>query len=467
MVLKNNKKQQEDYWPGFSMPEKNKITFKRGLSKQVVGDISLLKEEPSWMRELRLKAYESFINQKLPDWGPDLTSLDFQDLVYFIRATDPSQSTWEDVPGEIKNTYEKLGVPIHERNFLAGVSAQYESEVVYKRMQEELDKQGVIFCDMDTALRKHSKIVKEYFGKIVSYTDNKFAALNTAVWSGGSFIYIPKNIQVSLPLQAYFRMNAARFGQFERTLIIADEGSSVHYIEGCTAPIYTTSSLHAAVVEVFVKKKAKVRYSTIQNWSTNVFNLVTKRADVKEHGIMEWVDCNLGSGVTMKYPSVLLSGEYAKGEMLSIAFASKNQQQDAGTKMIHLAPYTSSRILSKSISKSGGETRYRGLVSIAQKAKYSKSFSTCDALILDKNSKSATFPTMRMRNKLSIMQHEATVEKIDEEKLCYLQMRGIAKSDAQSMLVNGFISDIVKELPFEYAVEMNRLVKLEMDSSVG
>ncbi|OGK62289.1 Fe-S cluster assembly protein SufB [Candidatus Roizmanbacteria bacterium RIFOXYB2_FULL_38_10] len=452
---------------GFSMPEKHVYRAKKGLNISVVKSISKLKREPLWMLEKRQKAYQYFLSKSMPNWGADLSLLDFDDITYFIRSTDKQVSSWEDLPSEIKMTYDRIGVPDAEKNFLSGVSAQYESEVVYESIQKELKKKGVIFCDMDTGLKMYPDIVRNYFGTLIPHTDNKFAALNTAVWSGGSFVYVPKGVRVELPLQAYFRMNAERFGQFERTLIIADEGSYVHYIEGCTAPIYTTSSLHSAVVEVFVKKGARVRYTTVQNWSKNVFNLVTKRAQTDENAIMEWVDCNLGSQATMKYPSVYLKGEHSKGEVLSIAFAGKNQHQDAGAKMIHFAPHTSSRIISKSISKEGGRTSYRGLIQILKGAHDTHSYVSCDALLLDEKSRSDTYPTMRTKEQEVEVQHEATVEKIGEEKLFYLQSRGINKYDAEGLLVNGFIDPIAKEIPLEYSIELNRLINLEMSGSIG
>lgn len=452
---------------GFSMPQKNKFQTKKGLDESVVRTISKLKKEPKWMLDFRLQSYKTFLKKKMPEWGADLSKIDFNDIVYFIRSTDKQVSSWDELPKEIKQTYDKIGVPEAEKNFLAGVSAQYESEVVYESIHKELTKKGVLFCDMDTALKKYPELVKEYFGKLIPVGDNKFSALNSAVWSGGSFVYIPKGVHVALPLQAYFRINAERFGQFERTLIIAEEGSYVHYVEGCTAPIYTTSSLHAAVVEIYVKKNARVRYTTVQNWSKNVYNLVTKRARAEEHAVMEWVDCNLGSAVTMKYPSVYLFGEGARGEVLSIAFAGKNQHQDAGAKMLHFAPNTSSRIISKSISKDGGRTSYRGLVQVLPGAKGSSVYVSCDALILDKSSRSDTYPYMKIKESDVEVQHEATVEKLGEEKLFYLMSRGITKIDAEGLLVNGFIEPVAKEIPLEYSIELNRLINLEMSGSVG
>jgi len=456
-----------DYKFGFSMPEKNVFKAQKGLTKKTVEDISDLKNEPVWMKEFRLKSYSAFIKKKMPEWGADLSKIKFDDIYYYIKPTEKQVNSWEDLPKEIKDTYDRIGVPEAEKNFLSGVSAQYESEVVYESINKELNKRGVIFCDMDTALRKYPEIVKEYFGTLISPYDNKFASLNSAVWSGGSFVYVPKGVKLPMPLQAYFRINAERFGQFERTLIIAEEGSFVHYIEGCTAPIYTTASLHAAVVEIFVKKGARVRYTTVQNWSHNIYNLVTKRSVVDEDGIMEWVDCNIGSGVTMKYPSVILKGKKSHGEVLSIAYAAKGQHQDAGAKMYHLAPETTSRIISKSISKDGGRTSYRGLVSVAPGAINSKVYVSCDALIIDEQSRSDTYPYMRINEKNSEVQHEATVEKLGEEKLFYLMSRGINKAEAETLLVNGFIEPVVKEIPLEYSIELNRLIRMEMSGSVG
>lgn len=456
-----------EYRYGFAMPEKNVYTAGKGLREEVVRSISALKNEPAWMLEKRLKAYGFFMQEKMPAWGADLNKIDFQDLTYFIRPTDKTSASWEDLPAEIKETYDRIGVPEAEKDYLAGVSAQYESEVVYESIQKELTKKGVIFCDMDTGLKKYPEIVKKYFGTLVPYADNKFAALNSAVWSGGSFVYVPEGVRLELPLQAYFRINAERFGQFERTLIIAEKGSFVHYIEGCTAPIYTTSSLHAAVVEIFVHDGARVRYTTVQNWSKNVYNLVTKRARADRGAIMEWVDCNLGSGVTMKYPAVYLKGEGARGEVLSIALAGASQHQDAGAKMIHFAPRTSSRIISKSISKNGGRTSYRGMVQVMPEATDSSVFVSCDALILDRESRSDTYPTMRISAEDTQVQHEATVEKLGEEKLYYLASRGVKKSEAEGMLVNGFIDPVAKEIPLEYSIELNRLINLEMSGSVG
>src|SRR3989338_564418 len=456
-----------DYKYGFSMPDISVFKTEKGISAQTVYQISKIKNEPDWMTEIRLKAFEIFRQKKMPDWGADLSRINFDEIVFFSKTTDKVVTSWEDLPKEIKETYDRIGVPQAEKKYLAGVSAQYDSEVIYKSVQKELDKIGVIFCDMDTGLSKYPEIVKEYFASLIPTHDNKFAALNTAFWSGGSFVYVPKGVHVKMPLQAYFRINSERFGQFERTLIIAEEGSQVHYIEGCTAPIYTTDSLHAAVVEIFVKKGARVRYTTVQNWSNNVYNLVTKRARADADSIMEWIDCNIGSQVTMKYPSVYLMGEGSKGEVLSIAYAGKNQHQDAGAKMFNFAPNTSSRIVSKSISKSGGRTSYRGLVQVMPGAKASNVFVSCDALLLDEASRSDTYPYMKIKENDVAVQHEATVEKIGEEKLFYLTSRGIDRVQAEGILVNGFIEPVTREIPLEYSVELNRLMQLEMSGSVG
>ena len=457
----------EGYKYGFHKPEKYVYKSGKGLNLDVVRMISDYKSEPAWMRDRRLMAHSIFAKKGMPTWGADLSTINFDDIYYYINPTDKKASNWEDLPSEILDTYEKIGIPQAERKFLAGVSAQYESEVVYKSIQSALSKKGVVFLDMDSGLREYPDLVREYFGTIIPAGDNKFAALNTSVWSGGSFVYVPKGVHVELPLQAYFRINAANMGQFERTLIIADEGSYVHYVEGCTAPIYTTDSLHSAVVEIHVKKGARVRYTTIQNWSNNVYNLVTKRAKVEEEGTMEWVDGNLGSKVTMKYPSVYLMGRKARGEVLSIAYAGKGQHQDAGGKAIHYAPETTSQIISKSISRGGGRTSYRGLVEVVPGAKGCKSKVVCDALILDESSRSDTYPTMKISESQTQIEHEATVSKIGDEQLFYLESRGVPKAQAESMIVNGFIEPIVKELPLEYAVEMNRLIELQMEGSVG
>lgn len=457
----------DTYKYGFHKPERFVFKSKRGLDSAVIDQISAQKSEPAWMREFRQKSYLFYQRKSLPTWGGDLSTIQFDNIYYYLKPLADRASSWADLPDEIKDTYDKIGIPEAEKKFLSGVSAQYESEVVYKSINAMLAKKGVVFLDMDSGLREYPELVKQYFGTIIPPADNKFAALNSSVWSGGSFVYVPKGVHVELPLQAYFRINAANMGQFERTLIIADEGSYVHYVEGCTAPIYSTDSLHSAVVEIIVKKGARVRYTTIQNWSTNVYNLVTKRARVEEEGIMEWVDGNLGSKLTMKYPSVYLVGRKARGEVLSIAYAGKGQHQDAGGKMIHVASETTSQIISKSVSKGGGRTSYRGLVQVYPGANNVKSKVVCDALLLDEASRSDTYPTMKIDGKHVAIEHEATVSKIGDEQLFYLESRGIPKTQAESMIVNGFIEPIVKELPLEYAVEMNRLIQLQMEGSVG
>lgn len=455
------------YQFGFHKREKYAFKSRKGLSAEIVSEISRHKNEPEWMLKFRLDALEIFYKKPLPAWGGDLANIHFDDIYYYIKPTEKKAKTWEDLPKEIKDTYDRIGIPEAEKKYLGGVSAQYESEVVYKSIQKTLTKKGVIFLDMDSGLREYPEVVKEYFGTIIPPHDNKFSALNSATWSGGSFIYVPKGVHVELPLQAYFRINAANMGQFERTLIIADEGSFVHYVEGCTAPIYTTDSLHCAVVEIFVKKNARVRYTTIQNWSTNVYNLVTKRMRVEEHGVGEWIDGNLGSKLTMKYPSVYLMGEGARGEVLSIAYAGARQHQDAGGKAVHFAPNTTSKITSKSVSVGGGRASYRGLIQVMPSAKGAKTKVVCDALLIDDASRSDTYPTMDIRTNDTQIEHEATVSKIGDEQLFYLMSRGLSKADAEAMIVNGFIEPIVKELPLEYAVELNRLIQLEMEGSVG
>ncbi|TMG17627.1 MAG: Fe-S cluster assembly protein SufB [Chloroflexi bacterium] len=452
---------------GFFDPEKFVFKAKRGLSPEVVKEISWMKNEPEWMTKFRLRALQIWDKKELPTWGADLSSIDFQNIYYYLKSTEKQGKTWEDVPADIKNTFDRLGVPQAERKFLAGVAAQYESEVVYHSLHKELESKGVIFTDTDSALRDHPDLFKEYFGTIIPPGDNKLAALNSAVWSGGSFIYVPKGVKVEIPLQAYFRINAENMGQFERTLIICDEDSFVHYIEGCTAPIYTTDSLHSAVVEIIVKRGARCRYTTVQNWSTNVYNLVTKRAVAYGDATMEWVDGNLGSQITMKYPSIYLMEPGAKGDVLSVAFAGKGQHQDAGGKAVHVAPNTSSNIVSKSISKNGGRTSYRGLVKVYPGAKNSKSFVRCDALLLDEQSRSDTYPTTEVDEPQVRIGHEATVSKVSDEQLFYLQSRGITRAEAETMIVNGFIEPFTKELPIEYAVELNRLIQLEKIGSVG
>ena len=441
---------------------------KRGISEAVVSDISRRKDEPAWMLERRLKAYEMFRRKPMPNWGADLSGIDFENIKYFVRSTERQAQSWEDLPDEIKDTYEKLGIPEAERQRLvAGVAAQYESEVVYHQINEELEKQGVIFMDTDTALKEHPEFFEEYFGSVIPSGDNKFAALNTSVWSGGSFVYVPKGVHVEIPLQAYFRINTENMGQFERTLIIADEGSYVHYIEGCTAPIYKSDSLHSAVVEIVVKKGARVRYTTIQNWSNNVYNLVTKRAIAHENATMEWIDGNLGSKVTMKYPSVYLVGEGAKGETLSIAFAGPGQHQDAGAKMIHMAPNTQSSIVSKSVARGGGRAGYRGEIRMDPKAHGSANTVRCDALLVDTISRSDTYPAIDIRVDDVQLGHEATVSRVSEDQLFYLMSRGMAEDEAMAMIVRGFIEPISRELPMEYALELNKLIELGMEGSVG
>ena len=441
---------------------------KRGLSEDVVREISDLKEEPEWMRERRLKALKIFDKKPMPSFGADLSGIDFDNIKYFVRSTERQAQTWEDLPEDIRNTYERLGIPEAERGRLvAGVAAQYESEVVYHQIREDLEEQGVLFLDTDTALREHPEIFEEYFGTVIPSGDNKFAALNTAVWSGGSFVYVPPGVHVEIPLQAYFRINTENMGQFERTLIIADEGSYVHYIEGCTAPIYSSDSLHSAVVEIIVKKNARVRYTTIQNWSTNVYNLVTKRAVAHEGATMEWIDGNLGSKVTMKYPSVFLVGEGAKGETLSVAFAGPGQHQDAGAKMIHMAPNTTSSIVSKSIARGGGRAGYRGEVRVDDSATHSANTVRCDALLVDTISRSDTYPAIDIRVDDVVLGHEATVSKVSEEQLFYLQSRGLPEDEAMAMIVRGFIEPIARELPMEYALELNKLIEMNMEGSVG
>lgn len=457
----------DSYQYGFNMPEQSVFSTPKGLSEDVVKAISQHKKEPEWMLANRLKALKIFREKVMPQWGADLSHINFDEIYYYMKPVEKQGRTWDDVPQSMKTTFDRIGVPEAEKKFLAGVGAQYDSEVIYHSLLESLTKKGVIFTDMDTALRDYPEIVKQYFGTLIPAADNKFSALNTATWSGGSFVYVPKGVYVDMPLQAYFRINAKNMGQFERTLIIAEEGSYVHYVEGCTAPVYASDSLHAAVVEIFVKKGARVRYTTIQNWSRDVYNLVTKRAQVQEEGTMEWIDGNLGSRVTMKYPSVYLVGRKAHGEVLSIAFAGKGQHQDAGGKAIHNAPETSSIITSKSISKDGGRTSYRGLIHMTANAKKSKSNVKCDALILDPASRSDTYPTMKIRAKEVSLGHEATVSKVGEEQLFYLMSRGLNESEATGMIVNGFIEPIVKELPLEYAVELNKLIQLEMEGSVG
>jgi Fe-S cluster assembly protein SufB len=444
------------------------MSAQRGLSEAVVRNISALKSEPQWMLDIRLKGLNLFGKKPMPTWGSDLTGIDFDNIKYFVRSTEKQATSWDDLPEDIKRTYDKLGIPEAEKQRLvSGVAAQYESEVVYHQIREDLEQQGVLFLDTDTALREHPEIFEEYFGTVIPVGDNKFAALNTAVWSGGSFVYVPPGVHVDIPLQAYFRINTENMGQFERTLIIADEGSYVHYVEGCTAPIYTSDSLHSAVVEIIVKKNARVRYTTIQNWSNNVYNLVTKRAVAHEGATMEWVDGNIGSKVTMKYPAIFLVGEHAKGETLSIAFAGEGQHQDAGAKMVHAAPNTSSSIVSKSVARGGGRTSYRGLVQVLEGAKGSKSNVLCDALLVDQISRSDTYPYVDVREDDVSMGHEATVSRVSQEQLFYLMSRGMAETEAMAMIVRGFVEPIARELPMEYALELNRLIEMQMEGSVG
>ncbi|QNH96023.1 Fe-S cluster assembly protein SufB [Corynebacterium anserum] len=441
---------------------------RRGLNEEVVRDISAKKNEPEWMLQRRLKALEIFEKKPLPTWGADLSGIDFDQIKYFVRSTEKQAQTWEDLPEDIKNTYDKLGIPEAERQRLvAGVAAQYESEVVYHQIREDLESQGVIFVDTDTGLRDYPELFEEYFGSVIPAGDNKFSALNTAVWSGGSFIYVPKGVHVDIPLQAYFRINTENMGQFERTLIIVDEDAYVHYVEGCTAPIYKTDSLHSAVVEIIVKKGGRCRYTTIQNWSNNVYNLVTKRTKCEEAATMEWVDGNIGSKVTMKYPAVWMTGPYAKGEVLSVAFAGEGQFQDTGAKMVHMAPHTSSNIVSKSVARSGGRAAYRGLVQINKDAHHSASNVECDALLVDSVSRSDTYPYNDIRNDHVTLGHEATVSQVSEDQLFYLMSRGIEEDEAMAMIVRGFVEPIAKELPMEYALELNRLIELQMEGSVG
>src|ERR671927_812171 len=460
----------EEYRYGFANPDEAEAYFyksPRGLSHETVEAILQHKNEPEWMRTFRHKSLDYFLARPLPMWGGDLTHIDFDDIFYYIKPTEKQANSWEELPADIKDTWDKLGIPEAEKKYLAGVGAQYESEVVYHKLQADLESKGVIFLDMDSGLREHEEIVKDYFGTIIPNNDNKFAALNSAVWSGGSFIYVPPGVHVEMPLQAYFRINAENAGQFERTLIIADEGASVHYVEGCSAPVYSTDSLHSAVVELIAKPGARIRYTTVQNWSQNVYNLVTKRAIAQERATVEWVDCNLGSKLTMKYPSVYLMGEEAHGEILSIAFAGNGQHQDAGGKIVHAAPNTTSNIFAKSISKDGGRSSYRGLLEVAKGAHGAKSKVVCDALLLDEHSRSDTYPTIRIGEDDVNVGHEASVSKIGEEQLFYLMSHGIPEEEAGKLIVNGFIEPIVKELPMEYAVEMNRLIELQMEGSIG
>ena len=457
----------EEYKYGFHDEDTSLYKTDKGLTRETILEISKIKKEPEWMLEYRLRAYEQFMKMPIQTWGPDATDMNFDDYTYYIKPSDRTEKSWDDVPDTIKETFDKLGIPEAEKEFLAGVTTQYDSEAVYHNMLEEVESKGVIFLDTDTALREHPDLFRKYFGTLVPYSDNKFAALNSCVWSGGSFIYVPKGVKLEKPLQSYFRINTERMGQFERTLIIVDEGADVHYVEGCTAPTYSKDSLHAAVVEIFVHKNARCRYSTVQNWSDNIVNLVTKRAKVYGHGSMEWIDGNIGSQTNMKYPACILAEEYARGTCISIAVAGKGQYQDAGAKMIHLAPYTYSNIVSKSVSRRGGIVNYRGLVLHGPKAEHAKSRVECDTLILDKESASDTIPTNISRNMTSQIEHEATVSNISEEQLFYLMSRGLSRSQATEMIVMGFLEPFTRELPMEYAVELNQLLKLDMSDSIG
>jgi Fe-S cluster assembly protein SufB len=455
------------YKYGFSDPDVSVFRTEKGLSRRVVEQISELKGEPSWMLEFRLKALEHFLARPMPAWGGDLSKLRLDDIYYYVRPAEAARKSWDDVPDTIKQTFDRLGIPEAEQKFLAGVGAQYESEMVYHNIQQHLEDQGVIFLSIEDGLKKHPDLFRQYFGTVIPHTDNKFAALNSAVWSGGSFIYVPPGVKVDLPLQAYFRLNTANIGQFERTLIIVDEGAQVHYVEGCTAPIYSTDSFHSGVIEIVVKKGARSRYTTIQNWSTNVYNLVTQRAMVYEDATHEWVDANLGSKLTMKYPSCYLMGRGAHGEILSMAFAGPGQHQDAGGKVIHVAPHTSSKVTSKSISKGGGRASYRGLLKVHKGAEGAKSNVVCDALLLDPQSRSDTYPYIEIDEDNVTIGHEASVSKVGEEQLFYLMSRGLSAEEATTMVVSGFIEPLVKELPMEYAIEMNRLIQLQMEGSIG
>ena len=458
-----------DYRYGFHDPESASIRFDSGLSEQVVRDISELKNEPEWMTDIRVKAYNRFVEMPMPRWGNSevLDGIDFDSITYFLRSSEKTEKDWDDVPEDIKNTFNRLGIPEAEQKWLGGVTAQYESEAVYHSIREDLEEQGVIFLDMDSGLKQYPEIVKKYFCSVVPYSDNKFSALNTAVWSGGSFIYVPKGIDVEMPVQAYFRINAKNMGQFERTLIIVDEGSSIHYVEGCTAPTYSTESLHSAVVELIALEGAKIRYSTVQNWSANVYNLVTKRGIAHKNSTIEWVDGNIGSKLTMKYPAVLLKGEGSHAEVISVAYAGKEQHQDAGAKVHHLAPNTTSNIISKSISKNGGRSSYRGLLQVTPKAHGCRSKVVCDALLLDADSQSDTYPTMEVGNSTADLEHEASVSKVSGDQLFYLMSRGHTEAEAMGMIVNGFFEPFTRELPMEYAVELNRLLELEMEGAIG
>ncbi len=457
----------DEYKYGFADKDVSIYRTKKGISKEIVEEISKIKGEPDWMREFRVKSYEAFADKKMPEWGADLSGIDFGEYTYYIKPSERSEKSWDDVPDTIKDTFNKLGLPEAEQKFLSGISTQYDSEVVYHNMLKEVEDKGIIFLDTDTALREHPELFKKFFGTVVPYYDNKFAALNSAVWSGGSFIYVPPGVSLDKPLQSYFRINSESMGQFERTLIIVDEGADVHYVEGCTAPIYQKDSLHAAVVEIIVHKNAKCRYTTVQNWSTNVLNLVTKRAKVLDHGVMEWIDGNIGSSITMKYPSCVLVGEYARGLTISIAVAGKNQILDAGAKMIHTGANTSSTIISKSIARNSGSVNYRGMIKHTPSAIGAKSKIECDTLLLDDQSTSDTLPTNIVSNNQSIVEHEASVSKISEEQLFYLMSRGLTEEQAAETIILGFLEPFTRELPMEYAVELNQLLRLEMEGSIG
>ncbi len=463
----NDEKIIEDYKYGFKTEVNPYLTSGKGLNEDVIRFISAAKSEPQFMLNYRLESYKSFLKLQNPKWGPDLSNIDFDEYTYYVKSTKNQANDWENVPTKIKDTFAKLGIPEAEAKYLSGTSTQFESEVVYHKNLKELDELGVIFCDTDTALKKYPELFKKYFGTIVPKTDNKYAALNSAVWSGGSFIYVPKGVKVDKPVQSYFRINSEKVGQFERTLIIVDDDASIHYVEGCTAPIYSKDSLHAAVVEIYVGKNAKCRYSTVQNWSNNIINLVTKRARVMENGLMEWIDGNVGSGLNMKYPACILEGDYSKGTTVSIAFAAKGQYQDTGAKMIHIGKHTTSNIISKSICRAGGVVNYRGLVNCVNNAKYAKSHVECDTLILDDISKSDTIPTNIGQNSEMYIEHEATVSKVNEDQLFYLMSRGLSEDEATEMIIMGFIEPFSKELPMEYAVELNRLIKMEMKDAIG
>ena len=456
-----------DYEYGFHDKDVSVFNTGKGLNEEVVRTISKAKKEPEWMLDIRLKAYHSFVEQKNPDWGPDLSHINFDDYIYYIKPSEKEEHNWDEVPETIRNTFNKLGIPEAEQKYLAGVSTQYESEVVYHNMLEEVQENGVIFLDTDTAVKTCPDLVKDYFGKVVPYTDNKYAALNTAVWSGGVFIYVPPGKKKKKPLQSYFRINTMQMGQFERTLIIVDEGADINYVEGCTAPVYSKDSLHAAVVEIFVKKNAHCRYSTVQNWSSNILNLVTQRAIVSENGHMEWVDGNIGSHINMKYPCTILAEPYAKGTAISIAVGSQGQKQDTGSKMIHLAPHTKGTMISKSVARNGGEVNFRGWVRMNKNADHSKCKVECDTLILDEKSRSDTVPLNILQNETSQIEHEATVSNVDEEQLFYLMSRGLTEEQATEMIVMGFLEPFTRELPMEYAVELNQLLKLDMSNSIG